>query len=143
MRLVVLSVLATGRPPHLQDIIPPRPPSTLSHTHTTPQSMPPATPHTAPPTVHNSSHPPVHIPQSNTMPQFTKIATWNIDRQATYAGPITACLHGDLDLLHCTEPATHMTPGTRTTATLTNDADKAGYALYVTKHSHTLSLIHI
>ena len=30
-----------------------------------------------------------------------------------------------------------MTPGTRATATLTNDADKAGYALYVTKHSHT------
>ena len=30
-----------------------------------------------------------------------------------------------------------MTPGTRATATLTNAADKAGYALYVTNHSHT------
>ena len=30
-----------------------------------------------------------------------------------------------------------MTPRTRATATLTNAADKAGYALYVTNHSHT------
>ena len=71
------------------------------------------------------------------MPQFTNIATWNIDKQATYDGPIAACLYGDLDLLHCTEPATHMTPGSRATATLTNAADKDGYALYVTTHSHT------
>ena len=71
------------------------------------------------------------------MTQFTKIATWNIDKQATYDDPITACLYGDLDLFHCTEPATHMTPWTRATATLTNAADKACYALYVTTHSHT------
>ena len=30
-----------------------------------------------------------------------------------------------------------MTPRTRATASLTNAADKAGYALYVTNHSHT------
>ena len=30
-----------------------------------------------------------------------------------------------------------MTPGTRATVTLTNAADKIGYALYVTNHSHT------
>ena len=68
---------------------------------------------------------------------FTKVTTWNIDRQASYDGPIKACVHGDLDFLHCTEPVEHMTPGTRATATLINTANKTGYVLYITTHCHT------
>ena len=68
---------------------------------------------------------------------FTKVTTWNIDRQAIYDGPIKACVHGDLDFLHCTEPTVNMTPGARATATLINTADKAKYVLYVTTHCHT------
>ena len=75
-------------------------------------------------------------PPSSTI-RLTKVATWNIDRQASYDGPIKACVHGDLNFLHCTEPTEHMMPGTRDTATLINTADKAGYVLYVTTHYHT------
>ena len=67
---------------------------------------------------------------------LTKIVTWNIDKQATYDVPIKACIHVNIVILHCTEPATHMTLGTLAISTLINTTDKAGYYLYVTDHSH-------
>ena len=80
MRLVFLSVLATYQPPHLQEILPPRPTSSLS-THIPPPPCKPHDTHRADPSsVDNTSNNTVNIPHHSTMPRFTKIASWNIDR---------------------------------------------------------------
>lgn len=135
MRQVIISILASGKPPILVDILPPRSPDS----HSNPPEPNTRVTHKTP---HNLQPPIVTIPtldpQTDTtvIPHFTKIAAWNIDRQASYDGPISACIHGDLDHLHCPEPTTHMTPGTRATSTLITTADKAGYTLFVTHHSH-------
>ena len=130
MRRVIISTLATGQPPRLSAQRTPHIPITYSgpaynHEELKPISLSPTA------AVQSSASPP-----SITM-RFTKVATWNIDRQASYDGPIKACVHGDLNFLNCAEPAEYMTPGTRTTANLINTADKAGYVLYVTTHCHT------
>ena len=130
MRSVIISILATGQPPRLS-------------AHHTPQSP---IPHPEPTHTHEeydpvslSSKGSVHLSasQPSSTVRFTKVAIWNIDRQASYDGPIKACVHDDLDFLYCTEPAEHMTPGTQVTASLISTADKAGYILYVTTHCHT------
>ena len=135
MRHVIISILITGQPPRLNYILPPRSTTTIQ-----PQDLPP-TPSIADTTIQIPNHKQTLIPitslvSSPMSPTLTKLTTWNIDKQATYDGTIKACLHGDIDILHCTEPAKHMTLGTRATFTLINAADKAGYTLYVTDHSH-------
>ena len=131
MRRDIISILATGRPPRLNVILPPRPPTTLPPRGLIADKTTPTTSHrpdTLPMIGHVSSHMSLML---------TKLATWNIDKQATYDVPIKVCLHGNIDILHCTEPVKHMIPETRATATLINEADKAGYTIYVTDHSHT------
>ena len=129
MRSVIISILAMEQPPRLYS--PPTPHSPSPH-------LEPAHPHDA--TASNTPSPTAALTSSTSSLfstiQYTKVATWNIDRQASYDGPIKACVHGDLNFLHSTKPAEHMTPGTRATSTLINTADKAGYVLYVTKHCH-------
>ena len=69
---------------------------------------------------------------------LTKIATWNIERQQSYDGPINVCIQGAIDLLHITEPPAYISvPGSAAAATQTHTADRAGFTVYLNKHSHT------
>ena len=55
---------------------------------------------------------------------LTKIATWNINRQSSYDGPISVCFHGYINLLRIIEPLAFMfIPDSLVAATLTNTAD--------------------
>ena len=58
---------------------------------------------------------------------LTKSVTWNVNRQSSYDGPISVCLHGHIDLLNCTEPAAYISiPGS-----------PVSFSLTITPHSHS------
>lgn len=69
---------------------------------------------------------------------LTNIATWNINRQLSHAGPINVCLRGNIDRLHIVEPPVFISiPDSPEVTTLTDTVDKAVYAVYLYTHSHT------
>lgn len=103
----------------------------------TPSTQSHMTPTITIPTIDEREHNMQTIPTQSSILPPTKIATLNIDCQAWYNGLVNACVCGDINILHCTDPADFITPGTQSSTTLINITDKAGYALYITKHSHT------
>ena len=162
MRRIISAIIQTGKAPLLRDVShlpvtplsPVLPPRTQSGTPQTPAARPttasvahnktlltdnPTGNPRSYPSNRTASHPTI----SSTTPQIdpgslTKIATWNINRQAAYDGPISVCQQGHIDLLHCTEPAAYLSiPGSHASLSLTRTADRAGYAVFITPNSHT------
>ena len=68
MRLVIISVLATGQPPSLKEILPPRPTSSLPTHAIAPPSKPHDTHRTDLSPVDTTTHIPVNIPHHTTVP---------------------------------------------------------------------------
>ena len=162
MRKIIIAIIQTGQAPNLtHDTIipltslPPVPtsripcyPPTPTIERTTVASAThrnilfknnPATHPRQPPSTDNPSHHQASVPNHQLRHiVLTKIATWNLNRQAAYDGPISVCLHGHIGILHCTEPAVYMSiPGSPSSFSLTRTTDKAGYSVYIIPHNHT------
>ena len=161
MRNIIITIIQTGQAPVLTHVpINPLTPLTPVHTSCTPlcphapndKRIPPAPkPHrnaisNIEPTKNARQTPyegtsPHHTASAQCQQlhhlSLTKKSTLNLNRQSLYDGPISVCLHGHIDILHCIESAAYLSIlGSPVSFLLTRTTDKAGYAVYITPHSH-------
>jgi len=86
------------------------------------------------PKLHNR---PAHTTPLNS--NNTRIATWNIQIHAGITNILTACTLGSIDYMVCQEPSTLFAkPQSPWHQAAINQAQRAGYTLYTTKHTLVL-----
>ena len=93
------------------------------------------------PQSHNTT-PKTHNRHAHTTPlnsNNTRIATWNIQSHAGITNILTACTLGNIDYMVCQEPSTRFAkPQSPWHQSTINQAQRAGYTLYTTKHTLVL-----